>query len=57
MLSADFMAPADQAVLLMIIVSLLGACFVWLFWEAEYAKDVRRRKQTIVSRARRFMVD
>jgi type II secretory pathway component PulM len=56
MLSADI-SPAEQAVLLIMIVVLLAACFVWLFWEAEYAKDVRRQKQVIVSRARRFMVD
>lgn len=57
MLSAQLLSPADRAFLLILIVFILGACFVWLFWEAEQAQERRRQRLRIVADARRFMLE
>jgi len=46
---------ADQALLLIAISGLLGACFVWAFWEIEAARSHRQQRRELVRDARRSM--
>jgi hypothetical protein len=50
-------SASDQAFLLMLISTALGACFVWAFWEIEEARRRVQRQRDLVSEARRSTSD
>jgi len=55
---ADLMnqSASDQALLLILIIVCLGACFVWAFWEIEEIRRRRKLQRQLVGEARRSVI-